>query len=104
MKITMNITATTGIEKINAVRGAFEMLKTTMDAVCINISQIDATGYKCGELETTDNWTDMDLTCFPNGVIVHYDMTGLATVFNGSMDYILTTCDFDAHQIIVHFE
>ena len=104
MKITMNVTATTGIEKINAVRGAFEMLKTTMDAVCVNITQIDASGYRCSELETIDNWTDMDLTYLSNGGIVHYDMTGLETVFFGSIDYILTTCDFDAHQIVVHFE
>lgn len=104
MKITMNVAATTGIEKINAVHGAFEMLKTTMDAVCINITQVDATGHRCGELETTWNWTDLDLTYFSNGNIVHYDVTGLETVFFGSMDYILTTCDFDAHQIVVHFE
>lgn len=104
MKITMNVKAITGIEKIQAVRGAFEMLKTTMDAVCINITQIDAAGYKYSELETTDNWTDMDLTYFSNGGMVHYDITGLATVFNSSIDYILTTCDFDAHQIVVHFE
>lgn len=100
----MNVTATTDIEKIKAVRCAFEMLKTTMDAVCVNITQVDATGHRCSELETTDNWTDMELTYLSNGNIVHYDITGLETVFFGSMDYILTTCDFDAHQIVVHFE
>lgn len=100
----MNVNAATGIEKINAVRGAFEMLKTTMDAVCINITQVDATGYRYSELETTNNWADMDFTYLSNGDIVYYDETGLVTVFLGNMDYILTTCDFDAHQIVVHFE
>lgn len=104
MKIIMNVNEARGLEKIQVVRGAFEMLKTTMDAICINITQIDATGYVCSELETTDNWTDMNLTYLSNGGIVHYTETGLETVFFGSMDYILTTCDFDAHQIVVHFE
>lgn len=104
MRITMNVIAKTGIERINAVHSAFEILKTTMDAVCVNITQVDATGNRCSELETTDNWADMELTYLSNGNIVHYDITGLETMLYGDMDYILTTCDFDAHQIIVHFE